>query len=391
MNRILVLPSYEYYATYSGTKYLLERLCGRGYCLRVIMRMKPENRHLYGDVPYRVDAWTWWNPHWPKFLRLVSHFLMWLKIIVAGVRSDVVLVIDAYHLGEAAMIKRLKPKVKIIHYSQELQIPEEFPGFRGPILRKKYSPIVDLSIDVDPMRAKVSQEVFSLEKRPMVLLNTLPMTSIPSRGVSSLFDLAEIAPVQGRVVILYAGAVGPEKPFSRIVDAVAMVDVPHFFIAFISATEEKYSAAVEYAKNRLHATDFVVHRGVKREALLSAEGDADIGIVDYTYAQEPTLNQRFCAPTKFYEYLAAGLMIVSSENENLAEIIDANDVGEHAVDGSVESLGAALARCCRKASGDAVRAKARKVFANSLCYEKANDPVLAEIFGIIDDWANSLK
>ncbi|MBC8478253.1 glycosyltransferase, partial [bacterium] len=112
-----------------------------------------------------------------------------------------------------------------------------------------------------------------------------------------------------------------------------------------------------------------------------ALGEADIGVIDYAYRVEPTLNQKYCAPTKLFEFMACGLALLGSANDSLYSIIVEHEIGACATDDSIEALAAALNKLLRYTANDlqSVKARARRVFAEKFSYEKCCSEPLREL------------
>ena len=92
-------------------------------------------------------------------------------------------------------------------------------------------------------------------------------------------------------------------------------------------------------------------------------------MVDYAYSSEPTSNQKHCAPTKLYEYLACGLAVLGSDNDSLRDVVEREGVGRCARGEEPRDLGRALDELL---SGDLaeMKARARRRFAETYSYER---------------------
>lgn len=380
MKQILVIPSQEFSTTYSGLRYLLSELYHRGIDVTVFLRIPPEKRMQYEELPFRIDCFTWWSPSWPKWRRVLSILCYRWRIVMRLLRAKTVLLTESLYLPEVAFVKKLRPKMRVIHYCQELHIPEEYPALWSARQYGKYAKLPDLVIDVEPHRAEVRKERFELIRTPLILRNTLPEAMI--RNTSSLSKILGVEIKHDLPIVLYAGGIGVEKPFSRIVNAVAAQKGECMLIAFCATTKELLNDARKEASLKLTPNSYIISEGVSHSKLIQALHDADIGLVDYSYSIEPTTNQKYCAPTKLYEYLAAGLAVVGSNNDSLRDIIESNHVGMCAVSDSDESYAEALSLVLKEFK--TMKAMAADVFRNKYSYEKVCLPIVDEIFQWIE-------
>ena len=260
----------------------------------------------------------------------------------------------------------------LTQFCQELFLPEEYPKDRWPATQKRFARVPDIVIDVDPFRAKIRMEYYGLAHAPFVLRNTFPLSQMPPRAPRGrLWELAGIPPPpEGMPVLVHAGGVGREKPFDRIIDAVAALDRPVFLLAFCTATEEKIQRFRDYAAQKLKPGRFHLGPTVSREQLRASLWEADVGVVDYTFSVEPTVNQKYCAPTKLYEFMACGLAILGSNNDSLRDVIEREGIGRCAAGDAPRDLADALGRLL-DSGAEEMKRKAQAMFADRYSYESA--------------------
>ena len=327
--KLLVVVGIDFDRSYAGTQYLLEHLAER---FQIVLcaytdaqsgrwyRQLPFSRHVF---PFRDSVWDGGR------LRLMSkafRALVFLRMLFART----VLVTETAYLREAAWAKIIRgSRMVLAQFCQELYFTEEYPLGRWPATQKRYARLPDVVIDVDPFRAQIRAEYYGLPQTPYVLRNTFPLAQLPPPAPpGTLWKLAGIAPPPpGLPVLVHAGGVGREKPFDRVIEAVASLDHPVFLLAFCTATEEKIQHYRDLAVRKLKPGYFHLGPTIPRERLRASLWEADVGVVDYTFSVEPTVNQRHCAPTKLYEYMACGLAILGSNNDSLRAVIERAEIG----------------------------------------------------------------
>jgi glycosyltransferase involved in cell wall biosynthesis len=190
--------------------------------------------------------------------------------------------------------------------------------------------------------------------------------------------LAGVTLPDNRVVVFFAGVLAPNKPFRRIVEAFARVQDKGFLLAFCGGGAEQLREAIACARHLLPAGTWAVSAAVPRADILASSWEADIGIVDYSPSLEATTNQLHCAPTKLYEYMAAGLAIVGSDNPSLRKVVVQERVGECAAGGSSSDLGEALRRVVAGPLAE-MKQRSERLFAGKYSYEKLCAPVVASL------------
>lgn len=369
--KLIVVIGIDFDRSYAGTQYLLDHLRDTFeivLCAFTDARSRRwyRARSFSGYVfPFRDSVWNG-GP-----LRIMSKIF---RAFVFGrmLFARHVLITETAYLREAAWAKKIKGRQMVLtQFCQELYFTEEYPRGRWPATQKRHARAPDVVIDVDPFRAAIRAEYYGLPRIPHVLRNTFPLAQLPPRAApGTLWKLAGIAPPPaGSTVVVHAGGVGREKPFDRIIDAVAMLKSPPFLLAFCTATEETIQRFRVLAAEKLGPGRFHLGPTVAREELRASLWEADVGVVDYTYAVEPTVNQKYCAPTKLYEFMACGLAVWGSNNDSLRDVIEREGLGRCAAGDDPRDLAAALDALLASDLA-AKKERARTAFAEKYSYEK---------------------
>lgn len=379
---MLVVPSVDFVRAYSGTAYLLQELHARGVTVEVAMRTTSELAPEYHALPFRCALWTLWSPAWGRLRRLIAGVACRIWIVMKMLPQRHILITDSLFLAEAALVKRLRGRnVTLIQFCQELQLLADYPSYKWARVYNAYARVPDYVIDVDPLRAAIRAERLGLRRKPFVLRNTLPLSAMPPRGKPGrLAELADLPNFDGLPVALYTGGTGKERPLERVIDAVAQAHGRVFLLVFCSATSGELDRLRRYAADRLPSDRYRICPAIKRSDLLAATWEADIGIVDYTFSVEPTLNQKHCAPTKLYEYMASGLTVLGSNNDSLRSIIETERIGACAVEDSVGALAQALTQLLADPMAlREMKLRAAACFAAKYAWDKMCSPVIVKM------------
>ena len=379
--KLVAVAGIDFVHGYAGTQYLLDRL-GRRFDVAIYVLTPPSNRAWYKRLPHASHAFP--TKGYAGRFRPMSK-LFRAAVFMRMLFARRVLITEATYLREAAWAKRLRGgKMALAQFCQELYLPEEYPAGspkgRWSETQKRHALAPDVVVDVEPHRARVRKDSYGLARLPYVLPNTFPLAQMPERApAGALWELAGVPrPAAGMPVVVHAGGIGAEKPLERIIDAVAGAGVPAYLLAFCTAKEADLRRVREYAGKKLAADRFRICPPVSREDLRARLWEADVGAVDYSHSSEPTTNQKHCAPTKLYEYMACGLAVLGSNNDSLREIVEREGIGRCAAGDGPQELADALREMLE---GDlaGMKSRARAAFEERHCYEKACDAAAEEI------------
>jgi glycosyltransferase involved in cell wall biosynthesis len=379
-SELLIVAGTGFLTAYAGTLYLARALQAAGHSVRLMVTATEEEAAEYAKLDVPVNCLI--RKHGPGFLRKWETLRHRLAVILAILCSRRVILTESYFLSEAALAKRLRgDTLKLGHYCQELHLADEYPYIPRLKLLNCLARVPDFVVDVEPNRARTRMTRQELREMPYVLRNTLPASAMPPRAApGGLERLAGVALPQDYPILIHMGGIGREKPLERVIDAVSACDSRVFFLAFCNGSSESIEILRQYAERKLAHGTFAILGPRRRADLLACAWEADIGVVDYSPSVENTSNQRYCAPTKLYEFMALGLAILGSDNDSLREVIEAERIGKCAASGDVTALGSALEEMI--ADNNELRAmgsRAAQTFQERHCYEKLCIPVVNEI------------
>lgn len=382
-NEILVVPGTGFIRAYSGTHYLIEELISNGVDVQVVLRCGPHEADEYRNLPFKIQLYvSKFNPlKIPgKIEGMFFRFYLFFKMLAC----NSVLVTETKYLFLSVLAKKIKPSLLLVHFCQELTLLEDYPDINSARIYARYAKIPDVVIDVEPHRAQARKEKVGLQHEPFVLMNTMPARNVMSPSVDgTLAQLAGVEFPKGIPVLLHAGGIGKEKPLERVIDAISLCKKDVFFLAFCSGQTEEIQRLSGYAATKLKPGSFLIRKGVPRSKLMPAMHEADIGVIDYTYSVEPTLNQKYCAPTKLFEFMAYGVTVLGSNNESLRDIVEVENIGFCAREDSIESFSRALDEIlsCDAEILGAMKTRARELFYNKYSYEVLCSPQVKYLIG----------
>ncbi len=379
---IRLIAGTSFLTAYSGTLYLIKELEAQGCNVIVHVPCQEGELELYREQGLEVRELG--KSKLPGFLVRLRFrgVLLRLSALMVMLCSRRVILTESTYLREASFVKKIKGRsMCLVHYCQELHLADEYPQLPSIQLLNRLARVPDRVIDVEPNRARIRHEKLSLGVMPWVLLNTLPMKALPERRpAGSLAKLACCELPSDIPILLHMGGIGREKPMERVLEAVETCGRDVFFLAFCNGSEDQLVTLRQEALDRLGEGMFHIVGPKKRLDLLSSAWEADIGLVDYSPSVEHTSNQKYCAPTKLYEFMALGLAILGSDNPSMQQVVEGAGAGVCARGGTPKDLAEAL--CLVLEDPKALQEMKRcaiQAFASRFSYEKANSPVVEEI------------
>lgn len=201
----------------------------------------------------------------------------------------------------------------------------------------------------DQIAAKMQQE-FRLKRPPTVVENA------PKAGVDPEFaDVRSDAGVPDDAPLLvYVGGIAERRGVDDLVAAMRHLPDAHLVLVSPSGARMRQlrSRAKELGVNqRVHRLDYV-----PADKVTSYIRTADVGVIPF----RPLLNSELGVPTKFREYLLAGLPMVATDLGATAEAVRRTGVGE----------------LCKHTAPKALASAIRKVLANPTAYTSQVTPEL---------------
>ncbi|TDD29673.1 glycosyltransferase [Kribbella turkmenica] len=305
-----------------------------------------------------TDFWQWWDGstsqwRWPVDWRKVIPEADDFEAIFAKVLDD--LLPDVLHAhdmhvigvasrasGRAALRKR---DVKVVYDAHEY-VPglSTYPPRTPRIVaawaqhEREYIRTVDRVITVSPAIARTLRERHKLDREPTVVMNSPAPVELNS-GVTDIRTVIGLAPEVP--LIVYSGAVTRARGVETAVAALPQLPGVHLAVVCVPRTkmkpvEELQALAAELGvTERVHYLDPVAPLDVT--AFLRT---ADIGLI-------PILrypSHEMALPNKVFEYIFAGLPVVTSDMPTLEEFVGRTRIGEVFETANPAGLAAAVSR-----------------------------------------------
>src|SRR5256714_9335424 len=287
----------------------------------------PVEEDIHGIHVKHIVMPSWFNYSWhfnPWFL--VTAIKMLFRCILQLIQTPA----DIYHVHDAkalpacyiAALLRRKP---LIFDAHELPVDDTSIRWRGLTRVSRYllAGIVPHCAGVITVSPPIAHEISKRYHYPKVSLirNTLAYKTVPrSDRLRQHLGLG-----QEVLIALYQGNIQPDRQLDRLVRAAAFLE-QNKVIVLMGKGIGSTSVELEALASREGVADRVkILPPVPYEELLESTTSADIGLIVYSPGQSS--NVKMCLPNKLFEYLMAGLPVLASPLDAVADVISTYDVG----------------------------------------------------------------
>lgn len=260
-------------------------------------------------------------------IRKVRYIALLLSVcwqIVKESRSgyDVVHCHDLRNVGFGVLLKLLSwHRTTLIYDAHEYETQRN--GLHG--WRQRYVKVqewllirfCDRVVTVSETIAEEYARLYGIEK-PVVVLNC-PV--LRSREIirRNLFRERFSIPASTRI-FLYQGYLFPGRGVEVMLEAFDRLNLPNGALVFMGEGE----LADTIRRHPRYGKSVFLHPFVSGDVLLDYTSSADFGL---SFIEDISLSDRYCLPNKLFEYIAAGLPVISSGLPDLTRFITAHKVG----------------------------------------------------------------
>lgn len=176
-------------------------------------------------------------------------------------------------------------------------------------------------------------------------------------------------------IALYQGYLQPDRGLHLLVQAAPFLEKDIVIVMLGQGVEETLALLQSLIESERVADRVKILPPVPYGELLDWTASADIGLS--VLPPDHSLSIRKCLPNKFFEYLMAGLPVLSSELDAIAEVIKTYDVGKIAPSLAPQDLAAAINEMLADRDGLArMSANALAVARQEFYWEKESEKLL---------------
>lgn len=325
--------------------------------------------------------------NWYGGIPLFRRYMVHLHVLLLGMfTNNVIIFHELTFFRQTVLLKKLFPKKIFIHYCTELYTEEDIPKHNNLLnFYKKHANVPDLIIECDEGRERLRKEMYGITKPTVVIHNTIPKTEIPQKAKKgSLAKLAGLSTLPTDIpIVVYVGGAYLHRQLDMIVEAINKTNKRLFFLAFCYGEKEAIDNLRKVCEEKLDSKYFKICNSVPRDDLLRCINEATAGIVYY----KPSLSigNLYAQPTKLFEYIGAGVPVISSNNPEIVTLINKYNLGICVKNESVDALSQAIEELVFNEKKISEIKKSQGIIFNSLlCYEVATQYAIKRIVEVID-------
>lgn len=336
----------------------------------------PARFHTLGPPPTRLAHWTWvlagsvpaiLSPNLMRLVAPLRPLHRHCRSLLGKIRPDVIHANDWPVLAVAAMEKRAIG-THVVYDSHEFAREEHAERW---LWRLFYRPQVcateavglreaDRVVTVGPGIARLIASAYRLARKPEVILNVPDYQPMPAR------------PIKQRLELLYHGLMKAGRGIETLIMAVALTKRP-IRLVLRGHGKSSYINELHRLAGSCGGSDRIVFEpAVPYDEVIDAASHADIGLF-----APPLLTRqaRFMLPNKLFEYLMAGLMVIFSDGDDVADIIRRYGCGIVVSDVSPTNL-AAVIDALEPHQIEQFKSRAREC-ARLLCWDREQTRLIA--------------
>ena len=240
---------------------------------------------------------------------------------------------DLNTLQFGARIKFFKGRwVKLIYDAHEYETQRNgLHGWRWKYVKIKERLLIrfpDRVITVSPTIADEYVRLYGIEK-PELILNC-PILRSDKVIKKNLFREHFGIPASKKI-FLYQGYLYPGRGIEVVLEAFDRLNLGDGVLVFMG----EGTLTDEIKKHKKYGESVFVHPFVSGDVLLGYTSSADCGIA---FIEDISLSDRYCLPNKLFEYIAAGLPVISSGLPDLKKFMNTYKVGRAADSNDVEGF-----------------------------------------------------
>ena len=238
-----------------------------------------------------------------------------------GLRPDVFIAHDLPTLPAAHRAAR-EAGARLIYDSHELYVEQELSEFEKrswSAIERRYIPDCDAVVTVNPSIASEIAARYALERIEVIYnAERRRLASGRSRYFHEKYGLPESARV-----LLMQGGLTNGRNIETLVGAMDLVGNPDIHLVIVGEGPLRGRLDAMAARGRAGARVHL-HERVAQAELLAHTAAADAGVIPY---QPTCLNNYYCTPNKLFEFIAAGVAVLSSDLPEVRRIVDERQIG----------------------------------------------------------------
>lgn len=306
-----------------------------------------------------------------KIIQFIKYFEFIFRVFFRFRKFDIIHCNDLNALPIGILIKLFGRGVKVVYDCHEYETERGGVNNRLKWLMKFFEKnlvrYVDEIITVSDSIAECYAKDYKITKPNLVL-------NCPSYTEQERFDLfrQNLNIRTNQTIFLYQGGFSSGRGIELLLEAFEGSGDEHVLVCMGYGPLEPLIKEKSKTSNNIF-----FHPAVSPDVLLNYTASADYGILFY---EDTCLNHRYCSPNKIFEYLMAGLPVLTSNLYEMKRLVESEGVGivaeANTVDGFRAAISASLSQDYEEIQSNVF--EARKKY----CWEE-QEKVIKEIYNAI--------
>ena len=300
------------------------------------------------------------------------YYLYMRRLLEDKIKFNVVVCNDLNTLPIGVFYKKInrRENVKIIYDAHEYEtevnglvgVKKEFVRLLERFLIKHADEVITVSDSI----ANEYRRLYSIKKPHLVLNCPLYSDVIKQNHFREVLDICS-----DQKIFLYQGGLSAGRGVELLIEAFSQLDNEQAVLVCMG-----YGPLEKMVKAKaMQSEKIFFHPAVSPEILLNYTSSADYGVLFY---EDTCLNHRYCSPNKIFEYLMAGLPVLTSNLFEMKRLLEAGDLGIVAQENTVEGFKKAVYSLLEK---DYKKIEKNVLFArNKYCWEE-QEKILLKVYG----------
>lgn len=371
MKKVVIISKHDIGNAYSCLQYLASDLSSR-YQVDLWSCTEKRNMKSVNFKNHKSFLLCWYGNL--KAIRLLFMYIHVFLLCTFNYRYIILNDIDFFPFVSIPV--KLFKKKKLILYNTEIY-GKDVSTF--PFIEKSYQKNVNLPnlyIECLDQRKSYRQLHLNIRQPITVINNTLPCKVLENLPITKKEEYVPSC-YNNKKILVYAGGCNLERNLGKFIEELS-INKNIFFLAFCYGSTEQIENVKHYCHSYFSENNWSVNEAIDRNKLLSIMMWCDIGI-NY-YDPNYSLNHKYAAPSKFFEYLACGLNVISTDNDGINQIINNEKIGICLKDN--ETLDAAVNRLLQTTLIQ--KEDIKKVFREKYCYEIDSKKAIQSIYQLFE-------
>jgi len=303
------------------------------HCLRGNKPTEQNDKYNFNIIEFELFFQKWQKFYLVKVFKFIE---LIIKLNFVSKKNDYD-TIHAHDLSGLILAKSIRaithPEIQIVYDAHEYET--EVNGLSG--IKKKFYKITERVfirkingfITVSDTIASEYERLYGI-KNATIILNTPNFSEYKKNNKYDYFR-KKMSIRSDQRVFLYQGYLMRGRGVELLIEAFQNMQDDKNVIVFLGN-----GSLSEYVKDHSANSDVIFHHDfVSGDILYEYTSSADIGI---SFIEDISLSDRYCLPNKLFEYMSAGLPVITSNLPDMKKFVQKHQIGLVAKDNTVEGF-----------------------------------------------------